>query len=67
MQLPDWLYETMPFIYFTLGFASAQIDYGQLSSAMFFAITLYVHVSRYSNRQRINKARKYGQTKATPI
>ena len=67
MQLPNWLYETMPFIYFTLGFVSAQIDYGQISSAMFFAITLYVHVSRYSNRQRINKARKYGQAKATSI
>jgi len=67
LKLPNWLYETMPLVYFSLGFASAQIDYGQVSSSLFFVITFYVHVSRYNNRQRINKARKYGNTKTVSI
>jgi len=58
MRLPNWLYESMPLIYFALGFASAQIDYGVISSAMFFSVTLIVHISRYQNRHGGNSNRK---------
>ena len=55
MKLPNWLYETMPLIYFALGFICAQIDYGTVSAAMFFLVTLMIHTARYNNRHRANK------------
>jgi len=49
----------MPLIYFALGFICAQIDYGQLSAAMFFVITFFIHISRYNHRSDIeNRQRK---------
>jgi len=59
MKLPKWLYESMPLIYFALGFVCAQIDYALISSIMFFSITLIVHISRYQNRHGAKSNREY--------